>query len=337
MAADHGCGESAPGEAGPAAPGGRPLRPGRGCDRRRGGGRLDRRLRDLRRGRGNPARARLGCRAKGRGAERDRSLRAGGTGGQASREAGRLQDGHCGECGIEHREDGGDVRPGPRAAGQEAGEGDQAKARRHADQGDDGGRLGSREWRIAGAWRGTRRLAVRERLAVAVPVADVYEVASHLPAYVSLAAAAAFVLLLPLYFSQRRDLARLHAWMEREPGHPAADLEASEGLLDRAETELEAVLGPPREALGDDEATAQAATAQAAAEPTHVAPPAPAAQGGSLSPAQRVTHERPALERITMERAALLPHPRWRRMIGRIGQTWVLSAIAAAAVLLGLA
>jgi LytR cell envelope-related transcriptional attenuator len=172
---------------------------------------------------------------------------------------------------------------------------------------------------------------------VAVPVADVYEVASHLPAYVSLAAAAAFVLLLPLYFSQRRDLARLHAWMEREPGHPAADLEASEGLLDRAETELEAVLGPPREALSDAGATAQAATAQAAAEPTQVAPPAPAAQGGSLSPAQRVTHERPALERITMERAALLPHPRWRRMIGRIGQPWVLSAIAAVAVLLGLA
>jgi LytR cell envelope-related transcriptional attenuator len=172
---------------------------------------------------------------------------------------------------------------------------------------------------------------------VAVPVADVYEVASHLPAYVSLAATAAFVLLLPLYFSQRRDLARLHAWMEREPGHPAADLEASEGLLDRAETELEAVLGPPREALSDAGATAQAATAQAAAEPTQVAPPAPAAQGGSLSPAQRVTHERPALERITMERAALLPHPRWRRMIGRIGQPWVLSAIAAVAVLLGLA
>jgi hypothetical protein len=172
---------------------------------------------------------------------------------------------------------------------------------------------------------------------VAVPVADVYEVASHLPAYVSLAATAAFVLLLPLYFSQRRDLARLHAWMEREPGHPAADLEASEGLLDRAETELEAVLGPPREALSDAGGTAQAATAQAAAEPTQVAPPAPAAQGGSLSPAQRVTHERPALERITMERAALLPHPRWRRMIGRIGQPWVLSAIAAAAVLLGLA
>jgi hypothetical protein len=172
---------------------------------------------------------------------------------------------------------------------------------------------------------------------VAVPVADVYEVASHLPAYVSLAATAAFVLLLPLYFSQRRDLARLHAWMEREPGHPAADLEASEGLLDRAETELEAVLGPPREALSDAGATAQAATAQAAAEPTQVAPPAPAAQGGSLSPAQRVTHERPALERITMERAALLPHPRWRRMIGRIGQPWVLSTIAAVAVLLGLA
>ena len=51
------------------------------------------------------------------------------------------------------------------------------------------------------------------------------------------------LLLLPLYFSQRRDLQRLHAWMEREPGHPQADIGASEALLDRAETELEALLG----------------------------------------------------------------------------------------------
>jgi hypothetical protein len=166
---------------------------------------------------------------------------------------------------------------------------------------------------------------------VELPLADVYEVASHLPAYVSLAATAAFVLLLPLYFSQRRDLERLHAWMEREPGHPAADLEASEGLLDRAETELEAVFGPKQEV-----ASGAGATTQATAEPTLVAPPPPAVRGEPLSPAQRVTHERPALERITMERAALLPHPRWRRLVRGVGQPRVLSAIAAAAVLLGL-
>jgi hypothetical protein len=165
-----------------------------------------------------------------------------------------------------------------------------------------------------------------------LPVADVYEIASHLPAYVSLAATAAFVLLLPLYFSQRRDLARLHAWMEREPGHPASDLAASEGLLDRAETELEAVFGPKPQAPSEADAGGQVAA------PTLVGPPAsgPPAPASPLPPAQRVTHERPALERITMERAALQPHPRWRRLVGRVGQPRVLSAVAAAAVVLGL-
>jgi LytR cell envelope-related transcriptional attenuator len=65
-------------------------------------------------------------------------------------------------------------------------------------------------------------------------------------------------------------------------------------------------------------------------------PPSAASAGGPPSPAQRVTHERPALERITMERAALLPHPRWRRLMGRVGQPRVLSVVAAVAVVLGL-
>ena len=81
---------------------------------------------------------------------------------------------------------------------------------------------------------------------------------------------AAFVLLLPLYFSQRRDLARLHAWMEREPGHPASDLAASEGLLDRAETELEAAFGPKPAAPAEADAGGQVAA------PTLVGPLAPA-------------------------------------------------------------
>jgi hypothetical protein len=49
-----------------------------------------------------------------------------------------------------------------------------------------------------------------------------------------------------------------------------------------------------------------------------------------------VTTERPALERITTERAALRPHPHWRRLVGGVGQPRVLSAVAVAAVLLGL-
>ena len=164
-----------------------------------------------------------------------------------------------------------------------------------------------------------------------LPVADVYDIARHLPVYVSLGATIAFVLLLPLYFSQRRDLERLRAWMDREPGHPAADLAASEGLLDRAETELEAAFGS-KPAPSEPDAGGQTAAASTLAPPAPETPaPAP-----PLPPAQRVTHERPALERITMERAALQPHPRWRRLVGRIGQPGVLSAVAAAAVVLGL-
>lgn len=161
-----------------------------------------------------------------------------------------------------------------------------------------------------------------------LPVADVYDIARHLPVYVSLGATIAFVLLLPLYFSQRRDLERLRAWMEREPGHPAADLAASEGLLDRAETELEAAFGS-KPAPSEPDAGGQTAAAS-------TLPPSAPAPAPPLPPAQRVTHERPALERITMERAALQPHPRWRRLVGRVGQPRVLSAVAAAAVVLGL-
>jgi LytR cell envelope-related transcriptional attenuator len=164
-----------------------------------------------------------------------------------------------------------------------------------------------------------------------LPVADVYDIARHLPVYVSLGATIAFVLLLPLYFSQRRDLERLRAWMDREPGHPASDLAASEGLLDRAETELEAAFGS-KPAPSEPDAGGQTAAASTSAPPAPETPaPAP-----PLPPAQRVTHERPALERITMERAALQPHPRWRRLVGRVGQPRVLSAVAAAAVVLGL-
>jgi hypothetical protein len=152
-----------------------------------------------------------------------------------------------------------------------------------------------------------------------------YDAATALPAYVSLAALAAFLLLVPLYLSQRRDLQRLHAWMEREPSHPAADLAASEALLDRAEAELEAIFaGGPQPARGTSETVA--------AEPAAVRPRTP----GPLPAAQRITHERPALERITMERAALQPHPRWRRLIAAVSQPAVLSTIAAVAVILGL-
>jgi LytR cell envelope-related transcriptional attenuator len=161
---------------------------------------------------------------------------------------------------------------------------------------------------------------------------DLYDAVRTLPDYASLAAILALGLLLVLYLSQRRDLERLRVWMDRAPSHPAADLSASEALLDRAEAELEAVLEP-------DEAWEAGAPAPAS-EPTLVAPPTPAPATPappSRSPAARVTSERPALERITTERAALQPHPRWHRLLRRIGQPRVLGLVATCAVVLGIA
>jgi hypothetical protein len=121
--------------------------------------------------------------------------------------------------------------------------------------------------------------------------------------------------MIPLYLSQRRDLQRLREWAEREPEYAASDFAHSEQRLDEAETELERVLG----------ATAEPATE--VRQPATGETPIPAAT--------RVTHERPALERITMERAALAPHPRWRRFVSSATQPRVLVAIGLAALLLG--
>src|SRR3954453_2969223 len=105
-----------------------------------------------------------------------------------------------------------------------------------------------------------------------------------MPTYVSLAACVGFLFLLTLYVSQRRDLVRLQEWMAAAPDHPGEDLGRGEGLLDRAEAEREETWGVE-------------APAEAPLDPPVVAPPT-----------QQTTSERPALEQITTEREALLPH-----------------------------
>lgn len=138
--------------------------------------------------------------------------------------------------------------------------------------------------------------------------------------FVAIPALIALLLLLPLYLAQRRDIARLRIWMEREPAHPAADLRASEARLDRAEAELERLTGKDGESA-----------------PTAVRPPPEPAPTAVRSAAERVASERPALTRITMERAALEPHPRWRRLADRATQPRTLAALAAVAAILGAA
>jgi hypothetical protein len=130
--------------------------------------------------------------------------------------------------------------------------------------------------------------------------------------YAALASVLGLLLLLPLYLSQRRDVQRLRAFMETEPTHPAADTAASETLLDRAETELEELLGPSVEEV-------------------------PATGATPIPPVERVTAERPALERITMEREAVRPHPRWRQFVARVTRPRVLATIALSSVVLGVA
>ena len=158
-------------------------------------------------------------------------------------------------------------------------------------------------------------------LLAATVVKVLYDAANRMPTYVSLAAVVGCLFLIVLYLSQRRDLARIQTWMQASPNHPAEDMARSEALLDRAEAELEEILGV--EAPGESTA-AQTAVAPPSAEPATAA-----------STSQTTTSERPALEQITTEREALLPHPRWRRFAARISQPSVLAAIAAGAVILG--
>lgn len=139
------------------------------------------------------------------------------------------------------------------------------------------------------------------------------EILDTVGGFIALGSLIGVLLLVPLYLSQRRDVRRLRGWREREPEYAEENLGTSEQRLDHAETELEEITG-----------------ATAIAEPG--ASPTPAT---GISAATRVTHERPALERITMERAALQPHPRWRRFVSRATQPRALVAIGIAALLLG--
>lgn len=121
-------------------------------------------------------------------------------------------------------------------------------------------------------------------------------------ALVAVASALGVLLVAPLYLSQRRDIRRLREWMAQDAAYAATDVALSESRLDRAELELEQIYAERGEPVPGTQEHAAGATA--------VYPP-------GMAPGTRVTSERPALERVTMERAALEPHPRWHRF-GRL-------------------
>ncbi len=154
----------------------------------------------------------------------------------------------------------------------------------------------------------------------------------RIPDLISLAAFVGAILLLPLYLSQRRDVLRLRALREHAPDHPAKDIAASEALLDRAEVELEQVLV----ATGQFPAVA---LREPTTDPGQITPlpPGERLQTGTMRVPAGVspTSERPALEQLTMEREALLPHPRWRHFAVRVTQPRVLAVVGLAAVAIG--
>lgn len=151
---------------------------------------------------------------------------------------------------------------------------------------------------------------------------------NEIPDYLSLASLAGSALLTPLYLSQRRDVARLRELRERDPDHPGKDLAASEALLDRAEDELEEILT----ATGQFTAVRAPATGAGGLTPI---PPSQRLDTG-ITPIPR-TSDRPALTQVTMERAALAPHPRWRRFAATVTQPRALAILGLLAVVIGVA
>ena len=153
----------------------------------------------------------------------------------------------------------------------------------------------------------------------------------RIPDLVSLAALVGLILLTPLYFSQRRDVIRLRSLREAAPDHPAKDIAASEALLDRAEVELEQVLV----ATGQFTAVSPRAPETDSGQLTPLPPGERLETGPIHAPAALPTGERPALTQLTMEREALLPHPRWRHFVTRFSQPRVLAIVGLAGVAIG--
>jgi hypothetical protein len=104
--------------------------------------------------------------------------------------------------------------------------------------------------------------------------------------FASVIALLGLLFVLPLYLGQRREIRRLLRWQELEPHR------GDEG------SELDVPAKAPA-------ATTTATAATAVARP------------GETSPAARVTADRPALARITAERAAIESPSFWRRLIAR--------------------
>ena len=150
---------------------------------------------------------------------------------------------------------------------------------------------------------------------------------SEVTAVVAAVSALGIFLLLPLYLSQRRDVLRLREWMQANPDHPLTDLALSERRLDSAEKDLARAYADRGEPVPGTMEFEAVKAATAVKEP------------GKAEPLDEslLTSERPALTQVTMERAALEPHPRWKQFVAKVMQPRWLAVIALVALLLGVA
>jgi hypothetical protein len=180
------------------------------------------------------------------------------------------------------------------------------------------------------------------------------EVAIDIALYAGAAAFFGLALLVPLYFSQARDVRRLRTWMALSPNVRQAELEAAEAA--RAETTAPAPAKPapppapeprPVPGLGPASEAAPEVTAPPAVPPPVPAPTPPPPRGVTpspgttpvrpLSPAERIALDRPATARLTAERAAVQPAPGRLGRLGRLGTGRGLAAVVGAVLALGIA
>ena len=191
------------------------------------------------------------------------------------------------------------------------------------------------------------------------------EVAIDIGIYAGTAAFFGLALLLPLYFSQARDVRRMRTWMLLAPELTQAEREVAEAApvseaaaappaappAPERPTPAEPAPAPeprPVPGLGPAEGTpAPAATPPAPAAPPPAPPPRPGtpprgvtpAPGTTpprpLSPAERIALDRPATARLTAERPAVAPPPGRFARLGRLGTGRGLAAVVAGVLALG--
>ena len=165
-------------------------------------------------------------------------------------------------------------------------------------------------------------------------------IATDIGAYVGAAAFVGLVFVVPLYFSQARDIKRLRTWMLLTPDLAVAEQEAAEAAR-VAEEEAEAAAepeAPPVPPPGRHQPTAPPAPAAPPVAPSTAPPAPPSAPPPSeprpvpglgpssgttpsrpLTPAERIALDRPATQRLTAERAAVTP-PSEPGRLGRLAR-----------------